>query len=155
MANEFYYCVSLSIVHPTADPAPITKSITHLRPDIEVKAGTERRGRDGELIVPRRVSPLSHWSAYCHEEERLFSGERSLSEFICECLDKLEHHRDLFATLRPEGDIKLVVGWFSESNHSADILSVDAMKKCSDLGIAIELDFYSKRQRFRTRPSIA
>ena len=142
MANEFYYSVSLSIVHPTADPKTITGAVTNLRPKIETKAGSERRRKDGTPIVPSRKAELSHWLAELHDEERLFSGDRPMSDFIFGQLDKLEAHRSLFAQLRQEGEVVLIIGWFSESNHSAGVLNAETLKKCGDLGIDLELNYY-------------
>src|SRR5713101_2899430 len=103
MANEFYYCVSLSIVNPTADPKAISEVITNLHPKVESKAGSERRKRDGTPIVPSRKVALSHWLADLHDEQKLFSGDRPLSDFILAQLDRLQPYRGLFAQLRQEG----------------------------------------------------
>jgi len=147
MANEFYYCVSLSIVHPTIDPAQITRAITGLRPRIETMAGTERRGRDGTPVVPSRKVALSHWLADLHDEEKLYSGETPISDFLLEQSTALEVHRELFAHLREGGEVTFVIGWFSVSNHSAEALKAEALKKCGDLGIDIELNFYGPEDR--------
>lgn len=122
MANEFYYCVSLSIVHPTIDPKSITRSITTLRPRIETMAGTERRTKDGALIVPRRKATFSHWLADLHDKEKIYSGLKPLSDFILEQLTQLEEHRILFGQLRQEGQVTLRIGWFSISNYSVCVL---------------------------------
>jgi hypothetical protein len=142
MANEFHYSVSLCIVHPTVDPRSITKELTSLRPAIEKRAGDERRSKDGKPLVPRRKTLLSVWLANLHDEERLYSGVKPLSVFIVESLAKLEGHRDLFFQLRQQGNVALRVGWFSDSNYSAEVLSSDALKKCGDLGLDIELNCY-------------
>jgi hypothetical protein len=144
MANEYYYCVSLSIVHPSVDPKSITAAITCLKPKVETMAGTERRRRDGTLIVPNRKAQLSHWLAELHQEKRLYSGDTPISDFIFKQLDKLEKHRALFDSLRQEGIVALDIGWFSESNYSADVLNAEMLKKCGDLGIDIELNLYSR-----------
>lgn len=142
MANEFYYSVSLSIVHPSADPKSITGIITSLCPRIATMAGTERRTKDGTPIVPSRKAALSHWLADLHDEEKLFSGDRPLSDFVLSKLRQLEVYGRLFAQLREEGIVALVIDWFSESNHSADVLSAETLKKCGDLGIDLELNYY-------------
>jgi hypothetical protein len=143
MANEFYYSVCLRIVHPTADPKSITEVITSLHPKIHSKAGSERRAKDGTPIVPNRKAALSHWLAELHDEEKLFSGDKPMSDFILGQLDKLEAYRSLFAQLREEGEVGLVIGWFSESNHSAGVLSAETLRKCGDLGIDLELNYYA------------
>jgi hypothetical protein len=143
MANEFYYCVSLSIVHPTIDPSWITQAIPSLHPRIQAMAGTERLGKDGKPTFPPRTTPLSHWLADLHEEPKLYSAEKPLSDFLLEKLSDLEKHREVFGSLEGEAQIALIVGWFSEHNHSAEVLDARTLKKCGDMGIDIEIDFYS------------
>lgn len=144
MANEFHYCVGLSIVHASIDPKRITEAITELRPKIESMAGTERRARDGRPAIPRRTAQLSHWLAELHDEKKIYSGDRDIGEFILERLTDIDvqRHQSLFAEIRKEGRVQLSIGWFSESNHSATLLSADLLKKCGELGIDIELNFY-------------
>jgi hypothetical protein len=144
MANEYYYCVSLSIIHPRVDPKSITTSIKTLDPKIEVMAGTERRRKDGTPVIPSRTAALSHWLADLHAEERLYSGTTPISEFILEKLADLETCRDLFAEIRQEGEVALVIGWFSHAGYSAGVLNAAALKKCADLGLNIELNFYGE-----------
>jgi hypothetical protein len=143
MANEFNYCVSLSIVHPSVDAAGITKVITILRPRIETTAGTARRGKGGKPLSPSRMSPLSHWCADLHREEKLYSGSKPFSEFLLEQANKLEPYRDLFVQLRQEGAVTFMIGLFSKSNCAADVLKADMLRKCGDLGIDIELNYYA------------
>jgi hypothetical protein len=142
MANEFHYSVSLSIVHPSADPKSITEAITGLRPKIEIKAGSDRQRKDGTPIVPSRKAELSHWLAELHDEKKLFSGDMPLSDFILGQLDRLEAYRSLFSRLREEGEVVLRIGWFSDTNHSAGVLSAETLKRCGDLGIDLELNYY-------------
>jgi len=143
VANEFYYSVSLNIVHPTIDPHWITQAIPSLHPRIQTMAGTERCGKGGVPMVPSRKAMLSHWSADLHQETQLYSGAKPISDFILEKMTELEKHRDVFAHLRQEGQVALRVVWFSEGKHSAEVLSAEALRKCGDLGIDIELNFYS------------
>src|SRR4051812_44213668 len=130
MANEFQYCVSLSIAHPTVHPTDITNVIRSLQPRIKSMAGNERRTKDGTPVVPPRKVLRSHWLADLHDEEKLFSDEKPITDFIFEQLRKLEEHRDLFLQLGREGNVALIIGWFSESNHSAGVLDAEALKKC-------------------------
>jgi hypothetical protein len=142
--NEFYYCVSLSILHPSVDPKWISGLLTGLRPKIEVKAGSEKLDKNGKPIIPPRRVPLSHWSADLHEEERLYSGNVPISDFILDRLTELEKYKDVFAELLKEGRIALMMGWFSDSSCSAETLEADTLKKCGDLGISIELHCYER-----------
>lgn len=104
--------------------------------------GTERRNKDGKLIEPSRKAVVSHWLADLHEEKKLYSATKPISDFILEKLTGLESYGTLFAQLREEGQVELRVGWFSVSYHSAEVLSAEALKKCGDLGIDIEINFY-------------
>ena len=143
MANEFYYCISLSIVHPTIDPATITKAIPTLCPRIETMAGTIRRGKEGNPIVPERRAALSHWLAELHQEEKVYSGSKPVSEFVSERLTDLQPYRDLFTSLRREGQVSLRIGWFMESNYSAELLDAATLRRCGELGLDIELNVYA------------
>jgi hypothetical protein len=143
MANEFHYCVSLSIVHPTVDPKSITKVITSLRPKIETLAGSERRRKDGTPIVPHRTAALSVWYADLHDEERLYSGDEPISDFILGQLDQLRSHASLFVQLREEGVVAFDIGLFSKSNCAAAVFNAETLKRCGDLGVDLELNFYS------------
>jgi hypothetical protein len=149
MANEFYYCVSLSIVHHSIDPNWITQAIPNLRPTITTMAGTERCDKDGKPMVPPRRALLSHWLADLHEESRLYSAVKPISDFIQEKLAELEAYRDVFAHLRQEGTVVLMIGWFSKGDHSAGVFEAEILKMCGDLGIDIELNFYSPDERER------
>jgi hypothetical protein len=141
MANEYFYCASLSVVHPTIDPRTISARITSLSPKIETLAGTQRLGKNGKPLVPPRKAALSHWAADLHAEQTLNSADRPISEFILEKLRGLEMHRDFFAQLRQEGQVILVVHWFAITNYAADVFSAETLKKCGELGIDIELNF--------------
>ena len=142
MANEFHYAISLKIVHPSADPKAISEVITELHPQIEAKAGSECKKQDGTAIMPRRTARLSVWIADLHDEERLFSGDRPISEFILGQLDRMKGYRNLFAQLRQEGQVMLTIDWFCESNYSAGVLTAETLEKCGDLGLGIELYYY-------------
>ncbi len=65
-----------------------------------------------------------------------------ISEFLLRQVQWLESYRNLFAQLRQEGEVVLRIGWFSDSNHSAGILSAETLRKCGDLGLDIELNYY-------------
>lgn len=142
MANEFDYSVSLSILHPSFDPKVITAAITELYPAIEALAGSDRRDREGKIVTPPRKTMYSHWLAYLHPEDRVFSGDVPFSEFIRMRLGELMRHRDLFHELDKEGEVNLVIALYSKGNHAADVLYADALKQCADLAVNIELNIY-------------
>src|SRR5262245_18174556 len=112
MANEFDYSVCLSILHPSVDPKAITSAITELHPVIEAVAGSDRRDREGRIILPTRQTMYSHWLADLHPQRRLFSGDVQLSEFIVMRLSELERHRDLFHELNKEGEVTLMIALY-------------------------------------------
>jgi hypothetical protein len=142
MANEFWYQVSLVIVHPSMDPKKISQAIRSLTPCVETLAGSEHRpARKRPGTHPRRAL-LSVWRAQLHAEETLYSGERPISDFILNCLPSLEEHRDLFWSLRTEGKVVLAVNWFADEHHSAGVLSAETLTICGDLGLDLELYLY-------------
>jgi len=138
----FHYCVALDIVHPSADPKSISATITGFRTTNETNVGTDRRTQDGMHIEPRRKAKLTHWAAELHDEERMSSGALKLSAFIRGQLPKLQQYRDLFLELGQEGDVVLRIGWFSDTNHSAELLDAETIQLCGELGLGIELNFY-------------
>ena len=81
-----------------------------------------------------------------HQEERLHSGVTPFSDFIRDQVSKLEGHRDLFAKLREEGKVALYIGWFADTQYSAETFYADALRICGDLGIDIELNCYFNDQ---------
>jgi len=142
MANEFDYSVSLSILHPSVHPKAITAAIRELRPIVESLAGSDRRDRKGQIILPPRRSMYSHWLADLHPEKRLFSGDVPLSDFIAMHLVELERHQGLFHELSKEGEVTLMVALYTKGNHAAGILCADALRQCAELRVNIELDIY-------------
>jgi len=140
---EFHYCVSLDIVHPSADPKSISARITGFRITNESMAGAERRTRDGTIIHRCRKAKLTHWAAELHDEKRLFSGTLELSEFIRQKLSELQEYRDLFLELGEEGEVVLRIGWFSDTSHSAELLDTEILRRCGEAGLGIELNFYA------------
>lgn len=142
MANEYYYSVALSILHPSIDPKAITTMLTELHPIKEVMVGSDRRDSQGNTVTPSRKSLYSHWLADLHTEERLYSGSVSMSDFISMRLSELERHRGFFHELRKDGEVTLIVAWFCETNHPADRIHADALQKCGDLGLDVDLYVY-------------
>jgi hypothetical protein len=140
---EFHFCVKLNIVHPSADPKAISERITQFRITNETMAGTERRTTSGKLFEPPRKAALTHWGASLHEEDRIYSGDIRLPEFIDTILLELDEYKDLFLDLGKEGDVFLKIGWFSETNHSAEILDSGILKRCGDIGVGIGLYYYA------------
>jgi hypothetical protein len=142
MANEFHFSVSLSITHPTADPKMISDVLFSLRPRIQTAAGSECLGKDGKALVPHRRALLTHWLADLHEGERLFSDDIPLSDFILNKLSDFDQFGSLFGDLKKEGQVVLLIGWFSDTNHSAGVLTAEVLKRCGELGIDLEMNFY-------------
>lgn len=140
---EFNFCVSLEVVHPSIDPKTITQRIKGVRVTNETMAGSERHTRDGRPIEPRRRAMLTHWGAELHDGPRLYSGNVDLAEFVNGELDKLQQYREFFREVSLEGEVFLRIGWFSESNHSAARLSSNLLKRCGDIGLGMELDYYA------------
>ena len=140
MANDFYYSLSLCINHESIDPQVISNAITHLTPEFESRAGRDVSRRSGIEVNRGRVAARSVWIARLHEENRLYSGIRSLSDAIEEEVDKLRYCKKLFRDIRKNGVINLVVWVFMISNFAAEVITVEAIAACVRLGIDIELN---------------
>ena len=106
-------------------------------------AGVERQGKDNKPIVPTRKALLSHWLADLHSETKLSSAVTPLCGFLLEKLSDLEKYHEFFVRLQEEGRVALIIGWFNESNHSAELLDARTLKKCGEMGIDLEINFYS------------
>ena len=143
MANEVKYHVSLSIVHEDIDPQIITSALTCLTPRIESQAGTERLLKDGQPATPPRKVLMSHWLADLHDEEMMYSGEISISEFLTSKLEILESHALLFQNLEERGSVSLLLDWFVEpSHHYSGTLEAELIQRLGKLGIDIEVSVF-------------
>jgi hypothetical protein len=110
-------------------------------------AGSERlSNKDGKPVSPRRNSAVSHWLAELHPETRLRSGTAPLSEFLYQRLVEIEPYKAFLREVQEQGTVTFIIGWFSESNYSADVLTARTLAKCGELGINIELDYYARSQ---------
>lgn len=143
MAFEFYYTVSLTIVHPSIDPSVISEKISALRPKKASKAGSIRCNALGEPIQPERKSLLTHWTAPLHDEPRLHSANHPFPAFLSAKLTDLEQFREVFLELGKEGDVFFRIGWFSITSHSAESLAPGLLQKAGNVGIGFELNYYA------------
>ncbi len=143
MAFEFDYTVALSITHLHIDPRTITNTITEFQPMIQTMAGSVKVDARGAPLMPSRNAALTHWCAMLHEEERIDSYSVSLSEFLRDKLQRIAHHKELFAELKREGSLALCINVFMRTNHAASELTDDVLSLCGQLGIAIELGLYA------------
>ena len=138
---EFRYHVNFTIRHPCFDAKNITSQITELSPKTESTAGEERKGKGGKLLG--RLVDRTVWSAPLHPENTVDSATCPVSGFIISALAPLKRHKRLFQELNKEGECFLRIAWFSEGKSSAGALSHRAIKACADLGLGIEMYFYS------------
>jgi hypothetical protein len=105
--------------------------------------------RQGEPRVSPKGTPLegvykyNSWAARTHEEERLFSTDISLEDYIAQLNQRLLPNKGKFMEVIGKGGyIEYFIGWFSEGNISAT-LEPKLMKDTAELGIAIGLDVYA------------
>src|SRR5260370_3207210 len=101
------------------DSKVLASALKGLHPSIEVTAGEDRRDRQGRVIDPLRKALYSHWLAELHAEKRLYSADLSLSAFLATVATELAPYCNLFETVNKEGEVILIITWYSEHSHPA------------------------------------
>ncbi|KLU03493.1 hypothetical protein RISK_004497 [Rhodopirellula islandica] len=100
--NEFSYCASLHISHPSLDPADVTAALG-MEPARTSHVGQPHRS------VPDRVYDFSHWS--CELATR--DGD-DISTFLGRFVDLMSPHRSFLEQLSDGGaEIECFIGVFA------------------------------------------
>ncbi|MDB5384929.1 MAG: hypothetical protein JWM11_575 [Planctomycetaceae bacterium] len=138
--SAYEFCVSLSIMHPSIDPAVITSRLG---------VSPKRHRTVGEQRVTTKGVPLpglnkeSFWLATLHSGERLSSESISIEQFLADANGRLTQHREFFRELASSGGyLEYFIGWFGGGNFSATLEPV-LMAAIADLGISIGFDVYA------------
>ena len=128
--NDFSYCGSLHISHPSVDPATVTQRLG-LQPTRTTKTGQPHRS------VPDRRYELSHWSC----ELPAVKGD-DLPSFLYRVVELLTPHRSYLEELSDNGaEIECFVGIFAvrlcDQSYPHDLLAA-----LSSLRVNLRFDFH-------------
>lgn len=145
MANGFTYCVDFSVLHPTIDPRAISQAIPEFTPEIMVKAGAPRLNSHGQTIEPARIAAKSHWLAPLHDGKRMNSESVPLNDFLESRIALLEKHAAFLSEVRQDGELTLIIGWFSNGVSSGCSVGASLLRLCGELGIDLELHIYHEQ----------
>lgn len=132
--GEYTYRLSLWIEHPEMDLAevPVRLGLPATRLWKKGSARSTPKGRPIEGVYPRSFCGIE---LVDHEQADLPAGVRA-------ALDLLTPHKTFLSELADKGaQIRLFVGWFSESN-SRDILDWELLRDLAALKVSLDLDFY-------------
>jgi hypothetical protein len=134
--NEFSYCATLHISHPSMPPEEIT-AVLGIIPQRQTGAGSPRRTPNGAKLGGSYSS--NHWSC----ELPTTDGER-LAEFLWRIVEMLSSRREFLTTLSSSGgEIECFVGLFTERNCD-ELFPCDLLSAMGSLSIGLRLDIYGK-----------
>jgi hypothetical protein len=135
--NEFSYCATLHISHPSIPPEDIT-AVLGIIPQRQTKAGTPRRNANGAELGG--TYPFSHWSC----ELPTTDGEQ-LAAFLWSVVELLSPHREFLTTLASSGgETECFLGLFTEKNCD-ELFTCKLLSAMGSLGIGLRLDIYGKQ----------
>lgn len=108
-----------------------------------------RTWRRGEPRATPKGTPLegaykyNYWAAQTHEEERLFSTDISLENYISQLNKRFLPYTDTFAEVVAGGGcVEYFIGWFGDGNVGARLVP-KLMKETAELHVALCLDVYA------------
>jgi hypothetical protein len=131
--------VSLSLRHPTIDPAEISRALEFI-PQRATRAGTARTTPKGEAL-----GGVYEFSCWTHEFD--VEGASELGVVLEGLIERLQKHQQFFHRVAREGgSIELFCGIFAAGNWD-EILSHKVMGKLAGLQVDLRLDVYLKDYR--------
>ena len=138
--SAYEFCVSLSIKHPSIDPAVITDRLC-MSPKRQWRVGEQRSTPKGKVLPG--INKESFWVVGLHPGARLSSESVSLEQFVAKANSRFVQHREFLRELVSGGGyLEYFIGWFGGENFGAS-LEPGLMAATADLGIAIGFDVYT------------
>ncbi|MFK8067721.1 MAG: DUF4279 domain-containing protein [Gammaproteobacteria bacterium] len=138
--SDYRFCVSLQISHPTLDLEDLTQ-VLELKPFKVWKLGEPRFTPKGTPL--EGAYKCNVWSAKMHEQERIFSADIYLEDYLEKLNQQLQLHKKKFGEIVNSGGyIEYFIGWFSEGNISTT-LSPQLLRSTAELSISIGFDIYA------------
>jgi hypothetical protein len=136
--NEFSYCASLHISHPTADPAAVTAALG-LEPTQTSRVGELHR------TIPDRHYDDSHWTCELPVEH----GE-DIPAFLGRLVDRLSLHRNYLEQLSDAGaEIECFIGVFA-TRLCDQAYSYGLLGSLAELRVNLRFDLYPADDREAT-----
>lgn len=132
--NDFEYCVSLHVEHPSICPAEITQAL-QLSPDRCVSVGESKRTPAEK--AGRGVYSRTHW----HKELTPQAGQ-SIPEFLSTLIEQLSPAKSFLTQVVSEGgEIECFIGVFAnglcDQSYPPDLL-----RTLGTLGVSLRFDYY-------------
>jgi len=138
--EPYRYCLTVRIFHPSMNPDEITENIG-IEPDTTRMVGDQRINPKGKLL--EGVWPKSLWAYQPHKEERLFSNDQYLEDYISDLTNELSMHKEYFSYIVDTGGkIEYFVGLFSEYSIGSEF-NPDLLRIMGELNIGLSLDIYA------------
>lgn len=132
--NEFQYCASLNITHPSIVPDVISKTLD-MTADRSSQAG-EKRNRNPELI-----HEFSKWQCSLPLEEG-----NSIATFLAILIKQLRSHRQFLCKLSDEGgSTECFIGIFVD-RLCDQVYPHEVLQQLAELRIDLRLDIYGPKQ---------
>jgi hypothetical protein len=138
LSNKPYYTLSLRCLHPTIDPAEITKRL-NIEPDHAWKVGEQAKTPAGTLLD--YIRNQSYWSYGTHTNGKQFSIE------INQIIAYLSPHRDFIHRLVVEGGrVEIYLGLLGSINIG-DTITVETLAKLTDLKVDLGIEVFPNMRR--------
>jgi hypothetical protein len=132
--NDFEYCASLHIEHPSHDPDLVTKTLG-IVPVRKRRVGERRQTPQGTLL--EGVYETNHWHA-----DLLTKDGEDLSQFLSNMLNPLDPAKEFLVQFASEGGrVECMVGLFA-TNCCDSCLSAKLLGRFAEFGVDLRLDYY-------------
>lgn len=140
--DDYTFCVSLSITHPSITPAEITEELKIKPSSFQVK-GDQRITPKGKTVETKYEENM--WRHDPDEGRRLSASDTYLEDYLLSLNNKFAEHKSYFSQLVATGGyIEYFIGWFEGDYNLMATLSPELLISTGQLNIAIGIDAYSK-----------
>jgi hypothetical protein len=135
--SEYEFTVSLSIRHPSMDPAGITESLG-VEPQHTWKAGEPRRDPGGGDLVG--VYRETYWMGRLMDQPQLSSAQMSVESVLLQTLTQLRRSQSFLEQLSTDGGVaELSISLFARENFRLE-LSPDSLALLGRFRLSIALE---------------
>lgn len=132
--NDFEYCASLHIVHPSLDPDAISDALP-LHPERTHRRGDPRQTRRGTPLPG--AYPTGYWCC----ELVVHDGE-NIEAFLTRLVDDLEPAREMLRGISDDdGEVECFISLFAKSLCDQS-LPPNLLLTLGQIGISLRLDYY-------------
>jgi hypothetical protein len=142
--SEYEFSISLSIRHPSAAPADISR-VLGMEPQHSWKVGDERRGPTGEIL--EGTYRETFWMGRLMSEPELASDRASIESVLLRTLSQLRRSFDFLTNLsRSGGMAELSISIFGREDFRLELLP-ESLALLGRLGLTVSLQITSRWER--------